>query len=179
MICFLKLSASNTRRFDPHPHPSCKHRAVRGIIFSILPEALRIEPTSTVDAPHSDSLVVTTFSPSRENDADHTVSLWPLSVCSHSPVTVLHMHTVLRTRCLAVRSHQSPAGTPNASGTSKKYFFDQQAAPITLTAGERYYIRATANEGGGGDNLCVGIQEWGADPIRVNNEDGTVNLYVP
>jgi hypothetical protein len=34
----------------------------------------------------------------------------------------------------------------------------QQSIPITLTAGQRYYIEALQKEGGGGDNLAVGWQ---------------------
>ena len=32
----------------------------------------------------------------------------------------------------------------------------KSAAPITLTAGQRYYVEALQKEGGGGDNLAVG-----------------------
>src|SRR4051812_27361867 len=35
---------------------------------------------------------------------------------------------------------------------------NQQSAPITLQAGQRYYIEALQKEGGGGDNLAVGWQ---------------------
>ncbi|MCP1384974.1 M4 family metallopeptidase [Runella salmonicolor] len=34
----------------------------------------------------------------------------------------------------------------------------QQSAPITLQAGQRYYVEALMKEGGGGDNLAVGWQ---------------------
>ncbi len=36
-------------------------------------------------------------------------------------------------------------------------FTSQKSAAITLTAGQRYYIEALQKEGGGGDNLAVGV----------------------
>ncbi|HEY3322391.1 MAG TPA: PA14 domain-containing protein [Planctomycetota bacterium] len=36
-------------------------------------------------------------------------------------------------------------------------YASQKSAPISLTAGNRYYIRALQKEGGGGDNLAVGM----------------------
>ena len=36
-------------------------------------------------------------------------------------------------------------------------FKEQTSAPQTLRAGVYYFIRALANEGGGGDNLAVGL----------------------
>merc|ERR1719272_1243190 len=56
---------------------------------------------------------------------------------------------------------------------------EQQAAPVTLVAGTPYYLRATANEGGGGDNLCVGVTGASGDmlPIPViHPTDPTVTL---
>ena len=55
-------------------------------------------------------------------------------------------------------------------------YAEQQAAPITLTAGSHYYMRATANEGGGGDNLAVGVMGASGDlsPIPVTNADGSM-----
>jgi hypothetical protein len=38
------------------------------------------------------------------------------------------------------------------------WFSTQQSAPITLQAGQRYYVEALMKEGGGGDNLAVGWQ---------------------
>jgi len=37
-------------------------------------------------------------------------------------------------------------------------FSTQQSSPVTLQAGQRYYIEALMKEGGGGDNLAVGWQ---------------------
>jgi len=45
-------------------------------------------------------------------------------------------------------------------------------------AGKYYYIRAVANEGGGGDNLEIGIANVdGMSPIPVFNADGSANLF--
>lgn len=38
------------------------------------------------------------------------------------------------------------------------WFSTQQSAPVTLQAGQRYYVEALMKEGGGGDNLAVGWQ---------------------
>ena len=56
---------------------------------------------------------------------------------------------------------------------------EQQASPLTLTAGTPYFLRATANEGGGGDNLCVGVTGASGDmlPIPVKRADGTAQLF--
>ena len=55
----------------------------------------------------------------------------------------------------------------------------QQAAATALTEGEYYFLRATANEGGGGDNLCVGVTGASGDmlPIPVMRADGTAQLF--
>jgi len=55
----------------------------------------------------------------------------------------------------------------------------QQAAPTALTEGSWYFLRATANEGGGGDNLCVGVTGASGDmlPIPVMRADGTPQLF--
>ena len=58
-------------------------------------------------------------------------------------------------------------------------YTEQVAEPISLSAGEYYYIKAAANEGGGGDNLCVGVTGAMGDllPIPVTQSDGTVLLF--
>jgi hypothetical protein len=43
----------------------------------------------------------------------------------------------------------------------------QQASAVTLTAGTAYFLRATANEGGGGDNLCVGVTGASGDMLPI------------
>lgn len=43
----------------------------------------------------------------------------------------------------------------------------QQATAVTLTAGTPYFLRATANEGGGGDNLCVGVTGASGDMLPI------------
>ena len=53
----------------------------------------------------------------------------------------------------------------------------QTAEAVTLTAGTYYWMRAIANEGGGGDNLGVGIAN-GMSPIKAVDQDGTVNLVL-
>jgi len=55
----------------------------------------------------------------------------------------------------------------------------QQASSVTLTAGTPYFLRATANEGGGGDNLCVGVTGASGDmlPIPVMGADNTPQLF--
>ena len=50
------------------------------------------------------------------------------------------------------------ASVPGWTSNRQWYkYAEQEAAPVTLTAGSTYYMRATANEGGGGDNLEVGV----------------------
>lgn len=57
-------------------------------------------------------------------------------------------------------------------------FESQQSAPIPLEVGNLYYLRAVANEGGGGDNLAVGIANMdGMSPIPVTGADGFIHLY--
>jgi hypothetical protein len=60
-------------------------------------------------------------------------------------------------------------------------YAEQIASPVTLAAGEYYYLRAAVNEGGGGDNLCVGVTGAMGDllPIPVMQNDGTVLLFRP
>ena len=55
----------------------------------------------------------------------------------------------------------------------------QQSSAISLTAGSFYFLRATANEGGGGDNLCVGVTGASGDmlPIPVLKADSTAQLF--
>src|SRR5687768_16300380 len=45
---------------------------------------------------------------------------------------------------------------------------NQISAPVTLVAGQRYYIEALQKEGGGGDHVTVAWQKPG-DPAIVNN----------
>jgi len=46
---------------------------------------------------------------------------------------------------------------------------NQQSAPITLTAGQKYYIEALMKEGGGGDNLAVRwLRPGGVDEAPIN-----------
>eukprot|EP01051_Picozoa_sp_SAG22_P030221 SAG22_NODE_11605_length_477_cov_1.116402_2_plen_97_part_01 len=55
----------------------------------------------------------------------------------------------------------------------------QTADPVDLEAGQLYYIRAIANEGGGGDNLAVGVTTPAGEalnPIPVVR-DGHSYLY--
>ena len=58
-------------------------------------------------------------------------------------------------------------------------YSEQVAAPITLTADSYYYMRAIANEGGGGDNLEVGVTtpDGTMNPIPVTAGDGTDYLF--
>ena len=46
-------------------------------------------------------------------------------------------------------------------------FPEQQSAPVTLQAGQSYFIEALMKEGGGGDNLAVGWQGPGQGTIAV------------
>jgi hypothetical protein len=46
-------------------------------------------------------------------------------------------------------------------------FAEQSSAPVSLVAGETYYIEALQKEGGGGDNLAVGWLQPGASAIEV------------
>ncbi len=49
---------------------------------------------------------------------------------------------------------------------------NQKSAPVTLNAGQRYYVEALQSEGGGGDNLAVGWQKPGDGPL--NNSDAAI-----
>jgi uncharacterized protein (UPF0212 family) len=72
------------------------------------------------------------------------------------------------------------ASVPGWAGVRQwNKYGEQQAAPVTLTAGEYYFLRATANEGGGGDNLAVGVTGASGDmlPIPVTRDDGTAQLF--
>jgi hypothetical protein len=55
----------------------------------------------------------------------------------------------------------------------------QTSAPIDLRADQLYFIRAVANEGGGGDNLAVGVTTPSGDlyPIPVSGTDAHTYLY--
>ncbi|MBO0940103.1 hypothetical protein J2I47_26405, partial [Fibrella sp. HMF5335] len=49
-------------------------------------------------------------------------------------------------------------------------FAEQKSAPVSLTAGQTYYVEALLKEGGGGDNLAVGWAKPGeatAQPSEV------------
>ncbi len=50
----------------------------------------------------------------------------------------------------------------------------QKSAPINLTAGQRYYIRALMKEGSGGDNLAVSWRRNATNPA-----DGDVTFIIP
>src|SRR5256885_3081768 len=56
--------------------------------------------------------------------------------------------------------HKVQIATVNTWTSSREWTKEpnQQSAPITLQAGQRYYIEALQKEGGGGDNLAVGWQ---------------------
>ena len=59
-------------------------------------------------------------------------------------------------------------------------YSEQTAAPIELTAGSFYYVRAVAKEEGGGDNLAVGVTTPSGvtlNPIPVATDDGTVYMF--
>jgi|GEM_PF-1178693 len=56
----------------------------------------------------------------------------------------------------APASRQQVASVPSWAGSRDwTKFADQKSAPMTLIAGQTYYIEALSNEGGGGDNLAV------------------------
>ena len=61
-----------------------------------------------------------------------------------------------------------------------KYSTQKSApSPITLTAGQRYYVEALQKEGGGGDNLAVGWAKPGEStsaPSEVIPSSGTLAL---
>merc|ERR1711871_429271 len=72
------------------------------------------------------------------------------------------------------------ANVPGWSGVRQwEKYGDQTAAPTQLEAGQYYFLLATANEGGGGDNLAVGVVGASGDqlPIPVVREDGTAQLF--
>ena len=58
-------------------------------------------------------------------------------------------------------------------------FAEQTSAPVDLVAGQLYFIRAVSNEGGGGDNLAVGVTTPDGDlnPIPVVGGDSHVYLH--
>eukprot|EP01043_Picozoa_sp_COSAG02_P008440 COSAG02_NODE_270_length_26392_cov_29.151980_3_plen_1648_part_00 len=55
----------------------------------------------------------------------------------------------------------------------------QQSAPQALVAGNWYFLRAIANEGGGGDNLAVGVSNVAdMSPIPATAADGSILLSI-
>ena len=58
-------------------------------------------------------------------------------------------------------------------------YSEQTSAPVDLVAGQLYFIRAVSNEGGGGDNLAVGVTTPAGDlnPIPVVGGDSHVYLH--
>ena len=50
------------------------------------------------------------------------------------------------------------ASVPGWTGSRQwDKYAEQTADPVQLVKGEAVWLRATANEGGGGDNLAVGV----------------------
>eukprot|EP01043_Picozoa_sp_COSAG02_P012116 COSAG02_NODE_461_length_21848_cov_235.681043_5_plen_1116_part_00 len=70
------------------------------------------------------------------------------------------------------------ASVPGWTGSRQwNKYGSQQSAPQTLSAGSLYFLRAIANEGGGGDNLAVGIASMAdMSPIPAVAADGTTML---
>lgn len=57
---------------------------------------------------------------------------------------------------------------------------EQHSATLTLVSGEYYYMKAISNDGGGGDNLSVGVTLPDGSilaPIPVSSDDGTDYIY--
>ncbi len=61
-------------------------------------------------------------------------------------------------------------GARNWLGEDRRPEQENISSPITLQAGERVYIEAQMNEGGGGDNLAVAVQKP-SDPEPTENSD--------
>jgi len=63
-----------------------------------------------------------------------------------------------------VRQAQVSSGHATAGREWSKYA-EQRSAPVSLVAGQRYYLEVVHKEGGGGDNLALGWQQPGESSI--------------
>merc|ERR1719456_1147561 len=79
-------------------------------------------------------------------------------------------HLWFGTRCDEAMAADPIASVPGwTSARQWNKYGEQTAAPIALEEGRAYYMRAVVNEGGGGDNLAVGVTTPSAtmNPIPV------------